>query len=207
MRNVLLFRLQFDAGAGRAVSGAAPAGEPLPTIPSQDVERTPRPFRDEQPHPPSNEPHDPADPEHIAAKREKADRGHHAILSALNRALTAMGCEDVEEIPSAVDLWATRPDGVRVLFEAKTISATNELSQTRGGFAQLIEYRPEYGAPQDELCLIVDRPLAVKRQKLLDSLGIAVLVRAGADFEAGNDLGSRLIEALTAPAALSPPTA
>jgi len=88
-----------------------------------------------------------------------------------------------------------------MIFEAKTITASNELSQTRSGFAQLHEYRLEYGAPNDELCLVVDRPLAVPRQTLLDSLGVAVLVKTGADFQAGNDHGSHLIDALTEPSA------
>jgi hypothetical protein len=88
-------------------------------------------------------------------------------------------------------------DGSRVIFEAKTISPANELSQTHAGFAQLHEYRMEYGTPDDELCLVVNRALSVRRQKLLDSLGVAVLVKAGADFQAGNDHGSHLIDALT----------
>jgi hypothetical protein len=88
-----------------------------------------------------------------------------------------------------------------VIFEAKTISQSNELAQTRSGFAQLYEYRTEYGTPSDELCLVVDRALSVRRQKLLDSFGIAVLVQSGADFQAGNDHGSRLIDSLTEPSA------
>jgi hypothetical protein len=47
------------------------------------------------------------------------------------------------------------------------------------------------------VCLVVDRPLSVRRQKLLDSLGVAVLVKRETDFEAGNDHGSHLIDALT----------
>ncbi len=70
----------------------------------------------------------------------------------------------------------------------------------RSAFAQLHVYQMEYGAPDDELCLVVNRPLSVRRQKLLDSLGVAVLVKSGADFQAGNDHGSRLIDALTEPA-------
>jgi hypothetical protein len=68
----------------------------------------------------------------------------------------------------------------------------NELSQTRAGFAQLYEYRLEYGRPDDELCLVVDRPLAARRQRLLDSLEVAVLVRGEQVFRPGNDRGSRL---------------
>ena len=150
-----------------------------------------------RPLPPGEAP----DPEVVAAKREQANQDHHAIVRGLNTLLHAVGCDDVSEIPGAIDLWATRPDGSRVIFEAKTISAANELSQTRCGFAQLHEYRMEYGASGDDLCLVVDRPLSVRRQKLLDSLGVAVLVKSGADFEAGNDHGSHLIDTLTEPGA------
>lgn len=87
-----------------------------------------------------------------------------------------------------------------MIFEAKTIAPLNELSQTRAGFAQL-EYRMEYGAPGDELCLVVDRPLSLRGQKLLDSFGVAVLVSSGTDFQAGNDHGSHLIDTLTKPGA------
>src|SRR5262249_3135156 len=136
------------------------------------------------------------DPEIVAARREQANQDHHAIVRALNSLLNALGCDDVREIPGATDLWASRSDGSRMIFEAKTISATNEVPQTRAAFAQLHEYRMEYGAPDDELCLVVNRPLSVRRQKLLDSLRIAVLVKTGADFQAGNDHGSHLIDAL-----------
>lgn len=86
-----------------------------------------------------------------------------------------------------------------MIFEAKTISPTNELSQARSGFAQLHEYRMEYGTPGDGLCLVIDRALSIRRQKLLDSFGVAVLVKSGADFQAGNDHGSHLIDLLTEP--------
>ena len=54
-------------------------------------------------------------------------------------------------MPNAIDLEARRPDGVRVIFEAKTISDDNELSQTRSGFARLHEYRFEHRDPSNEL--------------------------------------------------------
>jgi hypothetical protein len=196
MRDVLLFRLRFDPSAAATPPPAAPArasaAEPM---------REARPFRDEPPVPPSAPSGELPDPEIVAAKREQANRDHHAIVGALNTLLTAVGCADVSEIPGAIDLWASRPDGSRTIFEAKTISATNEVSQTRAAFAQLHEYRMEYGAPEDELCVVVNRPLSVRRQKLLDSFGVAVLVKAGTDFQAGNDHGSHLIDALTEPGA------
>jgi hypothetical protein len=195
MRDVLLFRLRFDHSAATpppsAPSDGAPAAAPT---------RTARPFREEPP-PPSAPLGEIADPEVVAAKREQANQDHHAIVRALNTLLNAVGCADVSEIPGAIDRWARRPDGARMIFEAKTISATNEVPQTRGAFAQLHEYRMEYGAPDDDLCLVVNRPLSVRRQKLLDSLGVAVLVKTGADFQAGNDHGSHLIDTLTEPTA------
>jgi hypothetical protein len=195
MRNVLLFRLRFDAART-----ATPAPPPPDDAPAAGA-RAARPFSDEPPAPGASPPGEAPDPELIAAKREQANRDHHAIVRALNGLLRAVDCTDVGEIPGAIDLWATRPDASRVIFEAKTISPTNELSQTRGGFAQLHEYRMEYGKPSDELCLVVDRPLSVRRQKLLDSFGVAVLVKSDADFQAGNDHGSHLIDALTEPGA------
>jgi hypothetical protein len=196
MRDVLLFRLRFDSSAA-----AAPPPAALDGASAAEPAREARPFRDEPPAPPSAPSGEVPDPEIVAAKREQANQDHHAIVRALNTLLDAVGCADVSEIPGAIDLWASRPDGSRMIFEAKTISATNEVSQTRSAFAQLHEYRMEYGAPDDELCLVVNRPLSVRRQKLLDSLGVAVLVKAGADFQAGNDHGSHLIDALTEPGA------
>jgi hypothetical protein len=196
MRDVLLFRLRFDVGATAAPSPAVPEG----ALPARRI-RDARPFRDELPGPPSASPKEPPDPEAVAAKREQANRDHHAIVRALNTLLHAAGCDAVAEIPGAIDLWATRPDGSRVIFEAKTIAPSNELSQTRTAFAQLHEYRTEYGTAGDELCLVVDRPLSLRRQKLLDSFGVAVLVKSGTDIQAGNDHGSHLIDALTEPGA------
>lgn len=194
MRSVLLFRLRFDV-----VGGATPRPA-VPEVASQDERtREARPFRDELPALPSAPRKEAPDPEAVAAKREQATRGHHEIVRALNTLLHAVGCDAVTEIPGAIDLWGTLPNGTRVIFEAKTIAPSNELSQTRTGFAQLHEYRMEYGAPGDELCLVVDRPLSLRRQKLLDSFGVAVLVKTGADVQAGNDHGSHLIDALTEP--------
>jgi hypothetical protein len=196
MRNVLLFRLRFDAAVTDVRT--PPRREAASTAARG---REARPFRDEPPVPPAETRGESPDPEVIAAKREQANRGHHTLVSALNNFLRNVGCNDITEIPGAIDLWARRSDGTRVIFEAKTIAPSNELSQTRSGFAQLHEYRIEYGDNDDALCLVVDRPLSLRRQKLLDSFGVAVLVGSGTDFEAGNDHGTHLIDALTEPAA------
>ena len=122
MRDVLLFRLRFETTTAAASAPATPED----ASPAERV-REARPFRDEAPAPPSAPPVEPPDPEVVAAKREQANQDHHAIVGALNSLLHAVGCDDVSEIPGAIDLWAIRPDGSRVIFEAKTISATNEL--------------------------------------------------------------------------------
>lgn len=194
MRTVLQFRLRFDSAGGRSAA-------PEPSSPRGDgrpAERRPRPFDPDAPPPaaPKALAQEPADPEQTAAKREKANRDHHAMLCELVRHLQAAGWKEIEEIPSAVDLQASGPGAERVIFEVKTVGATNELSQTRGGLAQLYEYRLEHGEPEDELCLVVNRPLSTRRQRLLGSLAVAVLICRSDGIAAGNDRGSRLADAL-----------
>lgn len=82
----------------------------------------------------------------------------------------------VEEIPGAIDLWGRRPgDGVRVIFECKTIDS-NELSQCRGALAQLLEYRYEYGDESDDLCIVADQPVSTTRLEFLESIGVGVVI-------------------------------
>jgi len=80
-----------------------------------------------------------------------------------------------------------------VIFEAKTVSDSNETSQTRGGLAQLLEYRVEYGKPDDLLCLVVDREISLRRARLLDAFEVAVLVISSNDWRSVNDWGSELL--------------
>ena len=98
MRNVLLFRLRFE---GEAVATQSPPSTAAADAPA----RTARPFRDEPPAPPSAAPGEAPDPEVVAAKREQANQDHHAIVRALNALLHAVGCDEVREIPGAIDLW------------------------------------------------------------------------------------------------------
>ena len=117
MRDVRSFRLRFDTGAAAAPTPVAP-----PEASQGDRAREARPFRDQPPAPPSVSPVETSNPEVVAAKREQANEAHHAIVRALNSLLRAVACTDVMEIPGAIDLWATRRDGSRVIFEAKTIA-------------------------------------------------------------------------------------
>lgn len=128
--------------------------------------------------------------------QEKANAGHHALLVALHSHLADAGWSDLHEIPLAIDLQGTDPAGRTTIFEAKTISDSNEIRQARGGLAQLLEYRQDYGGPDDRLCLAVDRELNERRRDLLDRLGIGVaLVRAGSEVRALNTAGASALGA------------
>ena len=93
----------------------------------------------------------------------------------LDEVLRGSGWKNVEEIPAAVDLWATSPEGYRVLFEAKTLSGSNDVHQSRAAIAQLLEYRLFYADESDRLCVVFNGPIADRRRVLLESLGIAIL--------------------------------
>ncbi len=126
--------------------------------------------------------------------QEKAQPGHHAILVALATALIRQGWTDVVEIPLAIDLWARRPSGDAVIFEAKTITVDNERRQCRGALAQLLEYRLEYGSADDALIIVVDRRLSERRADLLDRLGVAAaLVDASGALVALNSSAEELV--------------
>ena len=190
LRTVLQFRLRFESGEGREFA-ATPSDTP-PARRDRHVQRRPRPFVPNAPVP-SAIPSGGLEPEELQARQEKANAGHAKILENLDRLLRAAGWHDVEQIPAAVDLWATHDaSGDRVIFEAKTIGPKNELRQCRGGLAQLLEYRVEYGAPDDALCLAVDEPISLRRGRMLDAFDIGVLLIHDSGCEAVNDAGSRL---------------
>ena len=132
-----------------------------------------------------------------AALLEKANQSHHQVLVRLFRYLTRAGWDEIGEFPTAIDLWARDPDGHRVIFEAKTISDTNSLSQCRGALAQLVEYRLELGEEGDGICLVTDTPIPTRRASILQRLGVAVLAITPADdVVPGGELGAELAAAL-----------
>ena len=113
-------------------------------------------------------------PEETLAEQEKASQAHHALLRRLHERLRSQGWSGLEEIPVAIDLWGRDPSGNRVIFEAKTIEG-NETHQTRAAVAQLLEYRYLYGRPVDRLCVVTDRVLSDRRQRVLEFLGFECL--------------------------------
>jgi len=113
-------------------------------------------------------------PDEIALLNEKAKAGHHALLVALSKWLKANGWTKIEEIPAAIDLWAWRGN-VRVIFEAKTLTAGSELARTRAALAQLLEYRYFHGNDTDHLCLVTDQPISARKLRFLSALSIHCL--------------------------------
>jgi hypothetical protein len=171
-RQVLKFRLVFDQRVEPAVASA-------PAVPRTSVPlvRRPRAFVPQEPTAYQRAATPKASPEETAALQEKANLRHSQVVARLATLLSAAGWKDVEEIPAAVDLWATPPDGSsRIMFEVKTISDSNELHQCRAAVAQLLEYRFFHGGDADRLCLVVDRPIPDRRRAFVESLGVAVVV-------------------------------
>lgn len=125
--------------------------------------------------------------EESGALQEKARQGHHDILVGLQAALESDGWSEIEEIPAAIDLRGRDSSGRTVIFEAKTLR-DNEISQTRSALAQLLEYRLDYGQPDNDICLVVDRVLGEHRVALLTRLGVGVLVVAGGTVQSLNRL-------------------
>lgn len=187
-RNVLRFQLSFEETAPKAKSRATRQSDPA------DISRRPRKF-DPSPAPsPPSAPSSNPNPEGTHALHEKAVQGHHDLLVVLHQWLHGAGWQGIEEIPQAVDLWATPPDGSgRVIFEAKTISAGSEGARVRSAIAQLLEYRFFHGSPADRLCLVGDQPIGERRVRLLDGLDIAVLWWDGKTFQAGSGSSSALL--------------
>jgi hypothetical protein len=172
-RTVLQFCLSFNSAV--ELPRAAPPRQADANggrVPS--YERRPRPFDEAAlPTVPALREHT-ADPGAVSQLMEKAIAGHHQLLVALKLLLVGEGWIDIEEIPSAVDLWA-RKGGVRVIFEAKTISRGQELHQARAALAQLLEYRFFHGRPEDRLCLVSDEAVSQTRLRFLNSMGVSVM--------------------------------
>jgi hypothetical protein len=198
MRSVLQFRLRFPAGHGRRFATTPGPTSERPRENGRDGAQRP-PARRARPFDPTRSPapgeysSERLEPEEALALQEKAKQSHHSLLTHLQDRLLDASWEEVEEIPAAIDLRATSPNGERVIFEAKTVSDSNETSQLRSGLAQLLEYRVEYGKGDDLLCLVVDGEISLRRARLLDAFEVAVLVVTSDDWRSVNDWGSELL--------------
>jgi hypothetical protein len=188
----LIYRFQLSFGRGET-EPALPTTVPAPPKPKRPRHLSTRPFDPSQSVGGLTDRGQRASLEETLARKEKAFRGHHQILVVLHEFLTSGGWEHIEEMPSGVDLWAVRQGGPRVIFEGKTITVTNEVHQCRSGLAQLLEYQFFYGEPEDELCLVVDQPIADARVRFLESAGVAIASTAEGRVRSVGVRGTRVL--------------
>lgn len=84
--------------------------------------------------------------------REKANIEHERIIQMINSYLQLLNVTSSNNI--FIDLF-TNISGVPFLFEVKTTTPTNYISQIRKGLSQLYEYRYRLNEPNAILCLIL----------------------------------------------------
>lgn len=82
------------------------------------------------------------DPEITKIKRQRANLSHRLLLELLYDSLKEIGVTPLEN--EHIDLYAELADNKKFVFEVKSISTDNLLSQTRKGVSQLYEYRYRY---------------------------------------------------------------
>lgn len=98
------------------------------------------------------------DPEITKIKRQKSNLSHKLILQQLDEYLRKLGAIPFEN--EHIDLFAQIPSDGKFLFEVKSLSNENLLSQTRKGLSQLYEYRFRYKNEVGNdvtLCLVFPR--------------------------------------------------
>lgn len=99
------------------------------------------------------------DPELTRIRRQKSNLNHKMLLQKLEEYLESLGCDPVEN--DHIDLFAHIPKDGKFLFEVKSITSENLLSQTRKGISQLYEYRFRY---QDQIGYDVNLCLVLPKQ-------------------------------------------
>lgn len=82
------------------------------------------------------------DPELTKIKRQRANLTHKILLAELNEYFKLHGVIAFEN--EHIDIYAEFPSGQKFLFEIKSTTEDNILSQTRKGISQLYEYRFRY---------------------------------------------------------------
>ena len=83
-----------------------------------------------------------ADPELTRIRRQRANLTHKILLEQLYQYLSEIGATSFEN--EHIDLYSELPSKERFVFEVKSITPDNLLSQTRKGVSQLYEYRYRY---------------------------------------------------------------
>lgn len=94
-------------------------------------------------------------------KTEKANFVHKNLISSVTNLLIQK--ELKAEDNSFIDLYSSTDDEqVQIIFEMKSITETNFLSQIRGAISQLYEYRFRFGVPSAILCIVTNKPIPEK---------------------------------------------
>lgn len=98
-----------------------------------------------------------ADPEVTQIKRQRSNLQHKILIQKMDEHLRNIGAIPFEN--EHIDLFAKIPDDGTFIFEMKSVTSENLLSQTRKGLSQLYEYRYRYKddvSPVDTitLCLV-----------------------------------------------------
>jgi hypothetical protein len=92
------------------------------------------------------------DPYETIIRREKANREHARILNMLAALLRLRYADVFENV--FIDLFVDA-NGQPFIFEVKSNSSRNVLSQIRKAIAQLYEYRYRRSQPQAKLCIVL----------------------------------------------------
>ena len=104
-----------------------------------------------------------ADPEATRIKRQRSNLNHRVLVHKMDEHLRAKGAKPYEN--EHIDLFAQIPGDGNFLFEMKSVSNENLLSQTRKGLSQLYEYRYRYKGDIGEevtLCMVYpDEPTEI----------------------------------------------
>jgi hypothetical protein len=82
------------------------------------------------------------DPELTKIRRQRANLSHKMLFEKLHDHLESLGATPLEN--EHIDLFAELPSKDKFVFEVKSITVNNLLSQTRKGVSQLYEYRYRY---------------------------------------------------------------
>ena len=96
-----------------------------------------------------------ADPEVTRIKRQRSNLQHKILMSHLDEYLRLLGVTPMEN--EHIDIYASFPKNGDYLFEIKSVSSENLLSQTRKGLSQLYEYKYRYSndiSKNVTLCLV-----------------------------------------------------
>jgi hypothetical protein len=95
------------------------------------------------------------DPEVTRILRQRANLSHKILLEKLYDHLLSINVVPLEN--EHIDLYAPVSDEISYVFEVKSLSSTNLLSQTRKGLSQLYEYKYRYKhalGKNPKLCLV-----------------------------------------------------